>query len=127
MTGWVGDVGGTAEGNTYFREVLYTGKDMQLVVMSLRPGEEIGIESHDRVEQFVRVEHGRARVAMGPAKDKITETRDLERGSGVVVPADVWHNVVNTGDGELKLFTIYAPPEHPHGTVHKTKADAESD
>jgi mannose-6-phosphate isomerase-like protein (cupin superfamily) len=127
MVGWVGDVGGTAEQNTYFREVLYTGKDMQLVVMSLRPGEEIGVESHDRAEQFIRVEQGRATVAMGPARDKVIETRDLDRGSAVLVPAGVWHNIVNTGDGELKLFTVYSPPQHPHGTVHKTKADAEGD
>lgn len=124
MTGWIGDIQRTAKDNTNFREVLFTAAHVQLVVMSLPPGEEIGIEVHDHVEQYIRVESGRATVTLGPSKDEITETHALEAGGAVMVPGGTWHNVVNSGKGELKLSTLYSPPEHADGTVHRTKADA---
>ncbi|MGH3330811.1 MAG: cupin domain-containing protein [Nocardioidaceae bacterium] len=124
MTGWVGNIEETAKGNSYFREVLFTAQNLQLVVMSLEPGEEIGVEMHDHLEQFIRIESGSATVTMGPSKDEIAETHALEDDWAVIIPGGTWHNVINTGGGSLKLYTIYAPPEHPDGTVHRTKADA---
>jgi mannose-6-phosphate isomerase-like protein (cupin superfamily) len=100
---------------------------MQLTVMSLQPGEEIGLEMHDHLDQFLRVEQGSAKVTLGPSKEEIAETHELEDDWIVIVPGGTWHNVINTGDGELKLYSLYAPPEHPDGTVHPTKADADAD
>ncbi|HET7532364.1 MAG TPA: cupin domain-containing protein [Nocardioidaceae bacterium] len=124
MTGWVGNIEEATTGNTYFREVLFTGATMQLTVMSLKPGEEIGVEMHDHRDQFIRVESGRATVTMGPSENEVAETHQLEDDWALVVPGGTWHNVINNGDAELKLYSIYAPPEHPDGTVHETKADA---
>ena len=81
---------------------------------------------HDHRDQFIRVEHGRARVTLGPERDRVAETHDLEDDWVVIIPGGTWHNVVNTGDGDLKLYSLYAPPEHPDGTVHVTKADADA-
>lgn len=106
--------------NGYFREVLFTGPHSQLVVMSLKPGEDIGMETHGDVDQFIRVEAGSGKAVLN-GKEHI-----LEDGSAVVIPAGVEHNVVNTSGTEpLKLYSIYSPPEHPHGTVHRDKAEAE--
>jgi mannose-6-phosphate isomerase-like protein (cupin superfamily) len=124
MTGWVGDVDRAAKENRYFRQVVFTGADLQLVVMTLQPGEDIGLEVHDRVEQLIRVESGRATVTLGPTEHEVTEAHDVAAGWAVVVPAGTWHNVVNEGAGELALSTVYAPPQHADGTVHKTKAEA---
>ena len=124
MTGWVGNIEEATTDNTYFREVLFTGATMQLTVMSLKPGEEIGVEMHDHRDQFIRVESGRATVTMGPSENEVAETHQLEDDWALVVPGGTWHNVINNGDAELKLYSIYAPPEHPDGTVHETKADA---
>lgn len=126
MTGWVGNIEEATTGNTYFREALFTGTALQLTVMSLEPGEEIGVEMHDHRDQFIRVESGRATLTLGPSKDEVTETHHLEDDWAVIVPGGTWHNVVNDGDGKLKLYSIYAPPEHPAGTVHKTKAEADA-
>ena len=126
MTGWIGNIEEATTGNTYFREVLFTDATMQLTVMSLKPGEEIGVEMHDHRDQFIRVESGRATVTMGPSEDEVAETHHLEDDWAVVVPGGTWHNVINNGDAELKLYSIYAPPEHPDGTVHETKADADA-
>lgn len=125
MTGWVGDIEKATTGNTNFRTVLFTGQNMQLVVMTLQPGEEIGVEMHDHLDQFIRVESGRATVTMGPSEDEVSQTHELEDDWAVIVPGGTWHNVVNAGDEALKLSTIYAPPGHPDGTVHVTKAEAE--
>ena len=124
MTGWVGNIEEAAKVNSYFRQVLFTAQHLQLVVMSLEPGEEIGLEMHDHLEQFIRIESGRATVTMGPSEDQIAEAHDIEGDWAVVIPGGTWHNVINRGDGPLKLYTIYAPPQHPDGTVHRTKADA---
>jgi len=104
--------------NADFRRVLYTGRHSQLVLMSLKPGEEIGEEVHAAVDQFFRFEKGEGAVIIDGAEHAVTD------GDAVVVPAGARHNVVNTGSEELKLYTIYSPPEHIDGTVRATKADA---
>lgn len=126
MLGWVGDIERTTLENGTFRTVVFTGEHTQLTVMSLGPGEDIGREVHPETDQFVRVEQGRARVEFGRTEERVDETYDVEGDWAIVVPAGVWHNVVNTGTEELKLYSLYAPPEHPAGTIHRTKADAES-
>lgn len=126
MTGWVGDIEQTTTANDTFRTVLFTGERLQLTVMSLEPGEEIGVEMHDHLDQFIRIEEGTGRVTFGPSKDEISETHDVEDHWAVIIPGGTWHNVINTGDGKLKLYSIYTPPEHPDGTVHATKAEADA-
>ncbi|ADG89952.1 hypothetical protein TBS_33150 [Thermobispora bispora] len=126
MTGWVGDIEKTTVANTTFRTALFTGERLQLTVMSLRPGEEIGLEVHEHTDQFIRVEKGKARLTFGKSRETVDETHELDEDWAAVIPAGTWHNVVNIGDGELKLYSLYAPPEHPDGTVHVTKADAEA-
>ena len=119
MLGWVGDIEQETVANTTFRTVVFTGEHTQLTVMSLAPGESIGREVHEGIDQFLRVE-------LGGSEDAVDETHDVSDDWAIVVPAGVWHDVVNTGDGELKLYSLYSPPEHPDGTVHATKADAEA-
>ena len=126
MPGWVDDVERATLENTDFRRVLFTGHQTQLTVMSLPPGEEIGVEMHDHLDQFLRIEQGRARVTFGPSADQVDEEHDVADDWAVIVPGGVWHNVVNTGDGDLKLYSLYSPPEHPDGTVHRTKADVDA-
>lgn len=126
MPGWVGDIERETVENDYFRRVLFTGEHVQLTVMRLAPGEEIGVEMHDHLDQFLRIEQGSGRVTFGPSKDQIDEEHDVKDDWAIVVPGGVWHNVINTGDGDLKLYSLYAPPEHPPETVHKTKADADA-
>ena len=126
MRGWSANIEEATTSNQTFRTVVFTGKRMQLTVMSIGPGEEIGLEIHDDTDQFLRVEQGSARVVMGTRKDKLDETHELRDDWAVIVPAGTWHNVINTGKTALKLYSIYTPPEHPPGTVHKTKADADA-
>jgi mannose-6-phosphate isomerase-like protein (cupin superfamily) len=119
MAGYSTNIEKKSLDNRHFREVLFTGPHSQLVVMSLGPGEEIGLETHDDVDQFIRVEGGRGTAILDG------EEHALEDGSAVVIPAGTEHNVVNRSKTDpLKLYTIYSPPEHPPGTIHKTKADA---
>jgi mannose-6-phosphate isomerase-like protein (cupin superfamily) len=106
--------------NKYFRKVVFTGKKEQLVVMSIPPGGDIGNEVHHKVDQFIRVEGGKAKFIFNNGK-KVFYAGD---GGAVVVPAGTWHNVINTGSRALKLYTVYAPPNHPAGTIDKTKKDA---
>lgn len=126
MLGWVGDVEQATLENADFRKVLFTGGHLQLTVMRLGPGEEIGLEMHDDLDQFLRIEAGTARVTLGRSEDRVDEEHDVAADWAVIVPGGTWHNVVNTGAGELKLYSLYAPPEHPPETVHHTKADAEA-
>ncbi len=122
MPGYVGSIEKASEKNKNFRQVLFTGKHLQLVVMSLKPKEEIGNEVHETVDQFFRIEEGRARFVFDG-----TEEHVVGPGGAVVVPAGTYHNVINVSPTKpLKLYTIYTPPQHPDGTVHKTKADAEA-
>lgn len=105
--------------NDFFREVLFTASNVQLVVMSIGPGEEIGLETHDDVDQFIRVEAGSGKAILNG------QEHNLEDGSAVVIPAGTEHNIINTSQQEsLKLYTLYSPPEHPDGTVNKDKAEA---
>lgn len=122
MTGYVGAIERTTLENDFFRQVLFTGKYAQLVVMALQPGEEIGDEVHGDVDQFFRIEAGQAKFVFGD-----TEEHVVGDGDAVVVPAGTYHNVINASSDEpLKLYTIYSPPNHPDGTVHKTKAEADA-
>lgn len=123
---WVKNIEQETRTNSTFRTALWTGKHSQLTVMSLPPGEEIGPEVHPEIDQFFRLEAGRARVEVGTARDDLSETHDVEGDWAFIVPAGTWHNVINIGDSDLKLYTIYSPPNHPPGTVHATKADAEA-
>ena len=124
MLGWVGDIERATLENETFRTVLHTGDRLQLTVMRLGPGEDIGRERDPHTDQFLRVESGTGRVEFGRSEDAVDETHDVEDDWAIVVPAGGWHNVVNTGDGDLKLYSLYAPLEHPDGTVHRTKGDA---
>ena len=112
--------------NENYRTTLWTGSQLQLTLMAIQPGEDIGLEVHDDHDQFLRVEQGTAQVVMGPNATEL-ESWDAKDGSAIFVPAGTWHNIINTSETSLKLYSIYAPPEHPHGTVHTTKADAEAD
>lgn len=123
---WVGNIEEETLGNTNFRTVLFTGAHTQLTVMSLKPGEEIGLEAHPDIDQFLRVEEGKARVELGPDKDTVSEKHELEDDWVVIIPAGAWHNVFNIGEGDLKLYSLYSPAEHPAGTVHVTKAEADA-
>lgn len=120
MKGFVEDIEKLTEENAHFRRVLYTGKHLQLVLMALRPGEEIGEEVHEEHDQFFRIEVGKGEVFIDGVRTKI------KSDDAVIVPAGARHNVVNTGDKSLKLYTLYAPPEHRDGVVHVTKAEAEA-
>lgn len=111
--------------NETFRTAAWTGKYMQMTVMAIQPGDDIGLEVHEDHDQFLRIEQGQAEVKMGPAEDNL-ETWQAEDDFAIFVPAGVWHNVVNTGDETLKLYSIYTPPEHAPGTVHVDKAEAEA-
>jgi mannose-6-phosphate isomerase-like protein (cupin superfamily) len=117
--GYIDNIEEKTLNNTNFRQVLFTGQNMQLVVMALKPGEEIGEEVHEHVDQFFRVEQGEAKVVIDGQENILGE--DMV----AIVPAGARHNVINISDVDLKLYTIYAPPNHPDGTVHKDKAEAD--
>ncbi len=120
MKGYVTNIEKMSLENNNFRRVLYTSKSSQLVLMSLLPNEEIGEEVHD-VDQFFRVERGLGRAILSGVSHDITD------GSVVVVPAGTKHNIINTGEAPMKLYTLYMPPHHHDGVIHKTKAAAEAD
>lgn len=114
------DIEKLALANSYFRHVVYTGKHSQVVLMSLKPQEEIGMEVHETVDQFFRIEKGQAKFVVDGVE------YEAEDGDAVVIPAGSQHNVINPSfNEELKLYTIYSPPNHPDGTINETKADAE--
>jgi mannose-6-phosphate isomerase-like protein (cupin superfamily) len=122
MTGYVGQIEKLTLNNKYFRQVLFTGKYAQLVVMCLQPGEEIGDEVHPKVDQFFRIEQGEAKFIFNEKEEHMAKD-----GDAVIVPAGTYHNVINTSKKkQLKLYTVYSPPNHPSGTIHKTKAEAEA-
>ncbi len=120
MKGFVADIEELTEDNKDFRRVLYTGKHLQLVLMALKPGEDIGEEVHPDHDQFFRVEKGKGEVWIDGVRTKI------KGDDAIIVPAGAKHNVVNTGDKSLKLYTIYGPPDHKDGIVRATKAEAEA-
>ena len=110
--------------NDTFRTALWTGEHLQLTLMSIEVGEEIGVEMHPTTDQFLRVEEGQGIVRMGRNENQFDFEEEVSDDYAILVPAGKWHNIINTGDKPLKLYSIYAPPKHPHGTVQKTKADA---
>jgi mannose-6-phosphate isomerase-like protein (cupin superfamily) len=121
VAGYVGSIEKQTLANNYFRKVLFTGTHAQLVVMSLKPGEEIGNEVHKKVDQFFRIEQGEAAFVFGGKEKHL-----VKDGDAVIVPAGTYHNVINASKTEkLKLYTIYSPPNHPEGTIHRTRAAAE--
>jgi mannose-6-phosphate isomerase-like protein (cupin superfamily) len=124
---WVANVEEATLENADFRRVLFTGGQLQLTVMSLPPGESIGWEMHDHLDQFLRVESGRATLHLGRSGDAVDEEHELTGDWAIVVPGGTWHNVINAGDEPLQLYSLSAPPDHPDGTVHPTTADAEAD
>lgn len=122
MTGYVGNIEKQTMENNFFRQVMFTGKHCQLVVMCLQGGEDIGREVHPTTDQFFRIEEGEAKFIFND-----TEEHVVKSGEAVVVPAGTYHNVINTSKTEqMKLYTVYSPPNHPDGTIHKTRAEADA-
>ena len=121
MKGYVDDIEKATTRNENFRQVLYTGAHLQLVLMTLQPGEEIGEETHEDRDQFFRIEDGEGEVMIDGAR------HEVEDDDAIIVPAGARHNVINTGDEPLKLYTLYGPPEHRDGVIHGSKAEADAD
>lgn len=113
--------------NCNYRNALWTGDYLQLTLMSIKVGGDIGLEMHSDLDQFIRIEEGYGLVKMGRSKDKLNYQRDVNGNFAIIIPAGTWHNLINIGNRPLKLYSIYAPPAHPHGTVHQTKEIAEAD
>ena len=111
--------------NSTFRTALWTGTHLQLTLMCIKVGGEVGLEKHPSLDQFLRIEDGMGLVKMGNSSDKLYYQKTVCSGYAIFVPAGTWHNLINTGNRPIKLYSIYAPPAHPHGTVHETKAIAE--
>ncbi|MEL7648360.1 MAG: cupin domain-containing protein [Sedimentibacter sp.] len=112
--------------NSNFRTALWTGDGLQLTLMSINPGDEIGLEMHPDLDQFIRIEEGEGMVMMGDIQDNLDYREEVYDDFAFIIPAGKWHNLVNTGRIPIKLYSIYAPPQHPHGTVHRTRAEAEA-
>jgi mannose-6-phosphate isomerase-like protein (cupin superfamily) len=115
----------TKQNNT-FRTALWTGNHLQLTLMSINVGEEIGLEIHPDLDQFIRIEEGQGLVKMGDRKDRLDFHEKVYDDFAFIIPAGKWHNLINTGKKPLKLYSIYAPPQHPKNTVHQTKEEAEA-
>lgn len=112
--------------NQYFRKALWTGCHLQLTLMCIPAGGEIGLEIHPDTDQFIRLEAGQGVVKMGKCKEKVGFQKYISDDDAVFIPAGWWHNIINTGRCPLKVYSIYAPPHHPHSTIHKTKAEADA-
>lgn len=113
--------------NDNYRTTIWTGKKLQVTVMSIQPNDDIGLEIHHGIDQFIRIEEGQGLCQMGPKEDQLDFEKKVEDDDAVFVPADTWHNITNTGDQPLKLYTIYAGPDHLPNTIHPTHKDAEND
>lgn len=120
MKGYLANIEKITKENENFRKVLYTGKNSQLVVMNLEPGDEIGEEIHE-LDQFIRVEEGKGKAILDGLE------HEIEDDYAVVIPATTKHNIINTGESKMKLYTIYSPPEHKDGVIHQTKEEALAD
>jgi len=114
-----------ARQNNTFRTALWTGEHFQVTLMSIGVGEDIGMEVHPNTDQFIRVEQGQGLVQMGDSRDRIDFQQMVYDDYAIMIPAGKWHNLINTGSTPLKVYVIYAPPEHPFGTIHPTKASAQ--
>ena len=119
------DINEATKRNNNYRTALWTGNHHQVTLMSIKPGEDIGLEMHPNVDQFLRVEAGEGITQMGPTRNNLNYQRAISDDDAIMVPAGTWHNVINTGNEPLKLYSIYSPPNHPKGTVQATKAIAE--
>lgn len=117
---WVLHIEEATVNNPHYRVVPWTGGNMQMLLMSVAPGEEIDLEMHENLDQFIRIEQGEARVSMGETEDDLYFERDISGDWAAFIPGGYYHNIQNTGDIDLKLYSIYAPPQHPEGTVHQT-------
>lgn len=113
--------------NPNFRTTRWTGKNIQLTLMTIPVSGDIGLEVHETHDQFLRLEQGTGRVQMGPTKDQLSFEREVRADWAVFVPAGTWHNITNIGDEPIRLYAIYGPPDHRHGTVHATQGDAKND
>ena len=125
-TPWVVNIEELTTGNQNFRTTWWTGKQLQMTVMSIQPGEDIGLEIHQKGDQFIRVEEGTARVQMGTSKTNLNYDKTVGDDWAMFIPEGYWHNISNAGNEELKVYVLYAPPEHPAGTIHPTKASESS-
>lgn len=123
---FVTDIEEMTRQNTNYRTALWTGPHLQLTLMCIPSGGEIGLEVHPDTDQFLRIESGSGMTVMGSSKNRLSCRQPVSDGCAIFVPAGTWHNIVNTGTCPLKLYTIYAPPHHPHGTVQSTKARADA-
>ena len=123
---FVANIALAARENTAFRAAFWTGEHLQMTLMSIPVRGEIGFEMHADVDQFIRIEQGAGRVVMGETRDDLTFKREVAEDDVVLVPAGSWHNVTNTGDEPLRLYSVYGPAEHEPGTVHLTKAEADA-
>jgi mannose-6-phosphate isomerase-like protein (cupin superfamily) len=123
---FVADIGRAAAQNPNFRTALWSGAHLQVTLMSIPAGGEIGLELHPEVDQLLCIASGTGLALMGREKTALKLRNAVSEGDVIIIPAKTWHNVVNTGSRPLKLFSVYAPPQHPHGTVHKTKAEADA-
>lgn len=110
--------------NQDFRKTIWTGKFMQITLMSINSGSSIGLEMHPDTDQFLKIEDGIGQVLIGKSKDRLSYQKRVKKGDAIIVPAGMWHNVINLGRGCIKLYSVYAPPHHKAGTVHRTKQDA---
>lgn len=115
------DIEDAAERNDAFRTALWTGSHLQLTLMSINVGEDIGAEAHSDVDQFIRIEDGEGLVRIGNGREELSLQRRVESDDVIIIPAGTWHNVINTGNEPLKISSIYAPPQHPHGAVQRTR------
>lgn len=124
---YVADIEQKADQNTYFRTAVWTGQHLQMTLMCIPPYEDIGLEMHADTDQLVRIERGHAIVKMGKTKERLEFRQEMQKGDVAFIPAGAWHNIINTDWIPLKVSSVYAPPNHPKGTIHPTKADAEKE
>lgn len=123
---WIVDIEQLTLKNRNYRTTHWTGKNLQMTTMTIKPGGEIGLERHDLGDQFIRVEEGECRVVMGKSKDKLTFNKKISDDWAIFIPEGYWHNIINEGKEPLKVYVIYAPPAHPAGTIHRSIEESES-
>jgi mannose-6-phosphate isomerase-like protein (cupin superfamily) len=123
---FIADINKATLHNNNFRTALWSGANLQLTLMSIPVGEDIGLEMHPDVDQFLRIESGQGLTQMGDRKESLCLQQPVYDDCAIFIPAGTWHNLINTGNAPLKLYSIYAPPNHPRGTIHQTKAVAEA-
>lgn len=123
---YVADIESITKENSYFRQTLWTGDHLQVTVMNIPVGSEIGLERHEHTEQFIKIESGQAQVVMGQERDNLDFVAEAGDGYSIHIPANTWHNVINSGIEPLQVYSIYSPAEHPFGTVHETKEESDA-